>query len=125
MANPRFWLRTFGGLFLESIDRPGEPLGQQRKRLALLALLAIAGDSGMSRDTIMAFLWPEAGEDQGRNSLSQLLYGLRRDVQADAVVGLNELRLNTSVIGADVASFERSIESGEDAGAVAAYRGPF
>ena len=125
MTNPRFRLRTFGGLFLDSIERQGEPLVARRKCLALLALLGVAGDTGMSRDSLIGFLWPDGAEDQGRNSLSQLLYGLRRDLQSDAVLGSTELRLNAAVIEADVLSFKRAIDAGEPAAAVTSYRGPF
>jgi DNA-binding SARP family transcriptional activator len=55
-------LTTFGGLSVEIDGTPGSGAAQQRKTLALLALLAVAGPRGLSRDRLIALLWPaEAG----------------------------------------------------------------
>jgi len=54
-------LRTLGGTFVA--DATGEPLGgaaSQRRLQALLAVLAVAGESGLSRDKLVTLLWPEA-----------------------------------------------------------------
>ena len=71
-------LRTFGGL---TLARDGEDLSgaiTQRRRLALLALLAVAGAGGMSRDKLLACLWPESDAERARHVLNQLLYAQRR-----------------------------------------------
>ena len=118
-------LRTFGGLAIEAVNRGAAP-ATRRRPLALLALLAIAGERGLSREKVVALLWPESDEERGRNSLSQALFTLRRDTDADdLVVGAGELRLNPSVISSDVAEFERCIASGPLERAVALYEGPF
>jgi hypothetical protein len=44
--------------------------------LALLALVAGHGDQGVSRDKLLAYLWPESDEARARNSLKQVLFGL-------------------------------------------------
>ena len=68
-------LRTFGGLTLaRDDDPPMTGAATQRRRLAILALLAVARDGGMSRDKILGYLWPESGLDQARHTLNQLLY---------------------------------------------------
>ena len=47
-------LRTFGGLTLaRDDDPPMTGAATQRRRLAILALLAVARDGGMSRDKIL------------------------------------------------------------------------
>src|SRR5262249_29251376 len=92
---------------------------------ALLALLATAGDRGWSREKIVALLWPESDEEHGRNSLSQALGALRRDLASDPVIGVAELRLNPSAITNDVGEFERSIACGALDRAAELYRGPF
>ncbi len=84
---PRFRLATFGGL---SLAADVEPLRTtQRRRLALLALLAVAGERGLSRDKLQAYLWPESRADQARHALEQLLYFLRRQLGDDAFLGTN------------------------------------
>ena len=51
-----FRLRTFGGAALFDDGRPLDGPAVQRRRIALLALLAVAGEGGMSRDKLLAFL---------------------------------------------------------------------
>src|SRR5437016_7447717 len=58
-------LKTFGGLSVASNGVAVSGAAQQRKTLALLALLAAAGRTGLSRDKLVAHMWPEAaGGDQ-------------------------------------------------------------
>ena len=47
-------LKTFGGLSVSVDDAPGVGAAQQRKTLALLALLAAAGKRGLGRDKLVA-----------------------------------------------------------------------
>jgi serine/threonine-protein kinase len=80
----------------------------------------------MSRDRILAYLWPEAVADRAGHRLTQLLYLLRRDLHADGLfLGSSELRLNPSAIASDVEDFGSAIERGDFEGANAAYGGPF
>jgi len=117
-------LLTFGGLSLEGVRPGAAPLG--RRPLVLLALLAVSGERGMSRDKIIALLWPESDAERGRNSLSQALSAIRRAcARDDLVVGGPELRLDQQVIASDVGEFERDVGSGELERATAAYSGPF
>ena len=72
-------LRTLGGVYVA--DEQGQPLtgaASQRRLLALLVVLAIAGERGLSRDKLIALLWPEAGEERARHSLTQALYAARQ-----------------------------------------------
>jgi len=119
-------LQTFGGL---SLSRGTENLTgavTQRRRLALLALLAVAGDIGVSRDKLLAYLWPEASAERARHVLNQLLYAQRRQVGDESLfLGRKTLRLNPAAIQTDVAAFERSLDDGALESGVALYRGPF
>lgn len=118
-------LRTFGGLSLTN-GRVDGGTAAGRRPLALLALLAIAGHRGLSRDKVVSMLWPESDQEHGRNSLSQALTALRRDLAPDdLVVGSSELRLNPDAITSDVDDFERCVAAGDLERAAAPYRGPF
>lgn len=118
-------LRTFGGLSIEN-GGVNAAAAARRRPLALLALLAIAGQRGLRREKVVALLWPESDEEHGRNSLSQALHALRRDMAGDdVVVGTVELRLNPAVIESDVAEFEGAILAGDLERAAALYHGPF
>jgi DNA-binding SARP family transcriptional activator len=116
-------LRTFGGLSVAGSGTSGG-VAPQRRQLALLALLA--GARGVSRDKLLAYLWPESDAERSRHALNQALYALRRDLGADAVLTAGaELRLNPAAITADVAELEAALECGDGARAAALYAGPF
>jgi DNA-binding SARP family transcriptional activator len=119
-------LRTFGGLWIKSDVRPATGAASQRRPLALLALLAVAGDSGLSRDKLMLYLWPESDQERGQNTLRQTLHSLRRNLQApDLFVGSTALRLNPLVITSDVCDFQDAVAAGDIARAADLYKGPF
>lgn len=119
-------LKTFGGLSVAVDGAPGSGAGQQRKTLALLALLAAAGRQGISRDKLVTYLWPEADAEHGRGLLKQACYALRRDLrQPDLFLGTAELRLNPAVIASDIETFEAALERPDQAQAARIYAGPF
>jgi DNA-binding SARP family transcriptional activator/TolB-like protein len=98
----------------------------QPRRLAVLALLARAGRSGVTREKILALLWPDEAEDRARRSLNQAVYSLRRDLGAeDALIGTKDLRLNLDVIEVDVVEFQQAFETNDVDRAVRVYTGPF
>ncbi len=119
-------LKTFGALSVEIDGTPGTGAAQQRKTLALLALLAAAGHRGLSRDKLIAFLWPETDAEHGRGLLKQACYALRRDLHArDLFLGSIQLRLNPAVISSDVESFACALEENDPTRAVSCYAAPF
>jgi DNA-binding SARP family transcriptional activator len=107
----------------------GEPLGgaaAQRRTLALLAALAVAGEGGWSRDKIVGLLWPETDPERARHSLTQALYAARRALQADDLFTVNaDVRLNRQRLVCDVNEFEAALDAGDLERAVALYTGPF
>jgi serine/threonine-protein kinase len=119
-------LTTFGGLALTGSGRPLPAAALQPRRLALLAVLAVAGDRGATRDRLLALLWPEVDAGRGRAALSQALYGLRRATGVEALVlGGETLRLSPAALANDVAAFEAALARGDRAAAAAVYAGPF
>jgi serine/threonine-protein kinase len=123
---PELRLRLLGTPAVESGGAGLGAAASQRRCLALLALLASAGHSGVSRERLLAYLWPEADADRAGHRLTQLLYLLRRDLHADALVlGSSELRLNPAAIASDLEEFRNAIERGDFEAASVAYGGPF
>lgn len=119
-------LRTFGGLSLSRGEENLTGAITQRRRLAILVLLAVAHETGMSRDKLQAYLWPEAEAERARHVLNQLLYAQRRQVEEGALfLGRKTLRLNPLVITTDVAAFEVALDRNDPEPAVAGYAGPF
>ncbi|HEY8197133.1 MAG TPA: BTAD domain-containing putative transcriptional regulator, partial [Gemmatimonadales bacterium] len=119
-------LKTFGGLSVDIDGTPGTGAAQQRKTLGLLALLAAAGQRGLSRDKLIASLWPETDAEHGRGLLNQACYALRRDLHArDLFLGSIQLRLNSAVISSDLESFASALEENDPGRAVSFYAAPF
>jgi len=124
-GQPPYRLTTLGALALASEDRPLPPSATQRRCLAFLALLALGRDKGMSRDKVVAYLWPESDAERAHHALAQLVYALRRDLgKADATAGASELRLNRDLISVDLDDVEAALARHEFERAVAAYGGP-
>jgi DNA-binding SARP family transcriptional activator len=119
-------LQTFGGVSLYRGDENLTGAVTQRRRLAILVLLAASGAPGLSRDKLQAFLWPESDADSARHVLNQLLYAQRRQVGDESLfLGRKTIRLNPAVISCDVDEFERAIETQQLETAARLYRGPF
>jgi TolB-like protein len=119
-------IRTLGSVLVEGADGPVGGAAAHRKSLALLALLASAGDRGLSRDKILAYLWPETDAARAGHRLTQLLYALRRDLALDDLfLGSNDLRLNPDRIESDLARFSEARLAARLAQAVQLYGGPF
>ena len=118
-----FRLVTFGGLAL--VDDGGTTVATPRRRLALLALLAAAGQRGLTRDRLVLQLSPEKTPDKARHSLEQLVYELRRQVDDALFLGTDPLQLNPDVMASDLSEFEDACVRGAFADAAARYRGPF
>lgn len=122
-AGKSFRLLTLGSAAL--VDATGRPVAEQRRRLALLVLVASSGPRGISRDKVIALLSPESPTDSARHSLHQLLYYLRQQVGDDVFLGTDPLRLNPQLVAFDVTEFERAIGERAMEEAAALYHGPF
>jgi DNA-binding SARP family transcriptional activator len=122
----RLRLLTFGGLNLLVDGQATTGSATRRRRLALLALLAVARDRGLNRDKVQAYLWPESDTERARHGLSQLVYFQRRHLGGgELFLGKKTLRLNHEVITADVWEFEDALDAGTREAAVRLYAGPF
>ena len=95
------------------------------RRLALLALAVAAGPAGISRDRVVALLWPESDEERARHALAQLRYSLRRSSGLALIRGEAELRPDPASLTSDVADLEAAHHAGDSAEIVRLYRGPF
>lgn len=120
-----FQLKLLGSLSLQDERGPVPPGAQQKRRLGLLALLAVGGDRGVSRDQLQAYLSPESPASRSRHSLDQLVYATRRSLGSDPFVSAGAtLRLNQSVVDTDLRCFREAVCSGRWLDAAGLYRGP-
>ena len=119
-------LHTLGGLVLLVDGEVTTGTATQRRRLALLALLEVARSRGLSRDKILAYLWPESSAERARHGLNQLLYAQRRFLGVERLfLGNKTLRLDRELMAADVWEFDDACDSGASEEAVRLYGGPF
>ena len=125
---PTFHLRLFGSPSIEADGGAAALSGQvaQRHRLALLALLAMAPGQRLSRDKLLAYLWPDSDSERGRNLLKVSSYVLRTTLGEAALLSEgDDLRLNAELVRADAAEFETALGRSDYAHAVALYKSPF
>src|SRR5438105_8543212 len=96
-------LRLFGGL---SLSNPGSTIparANQRRRLALLAILAVSPGKPVSRDKLSALLWPDADAEHARHLLSDSLYVLRSALGDDLfIVEGDNVSINRERVRIDV-----------------------
>ena len=119
-------VKFFAGARMERDDRVITAPATQRRRLALLALLAAHHPAGVSRERLIGYLWPDRDAEHARNLLSQSVYALRRTLGDEAVVAAgDELRLDPDVVPCDVIRFAQAVSAGEMDHAAALYAGPF
>jgi DNA-binding SARP family transcriptional activator len=126
VASVSLAVRFFGGAAIEEGGRPVASRAGQRHPLALLALLSTAPGRSMSRDKLMAFLWPDADPASLRHRLSVTVYEIRRALGRDAIASVqDDLCLNADALWLDVVRFEEAMERGDMEEAIELHRGPF
>jgi TolB-like protein/DNA-binding SARP family transcriptional activator/Tfp pilus assembly protein PilF len=121
-----YFLQLFGGASLQTAGQPLHGAVAQRRRLALLALLAVPEPRPIARDKLIAFLWPEADTERARHLLSEALYVIRKALGESAIVAAgDELHLQPEVVSTDVHAFEAALAQEDLERALTLYRGPF
>ena len=125
MGASDYRLRVLGGFALEGPSGASAPPLPQRRAEAVLAVLAVCGDLGCTRERLLALLWPESDEAHARHGLRDALHAIRHALGPGAVLSAGDLlRLDSSVVASDVLSFAQALRSGRQADAVRAYAGP-
>lgn len=120
-----FLLRLLGGTSLEDGERLLSGRAVQRRRLAMLAILALEHPRGVGRDRLIAWLWPEHDTERSRHLLRDSLYLLRNGLGEDALPSVgDELRLNPERLRCDVWEFEEALAQERPEAAVGTYAGP-
>jgi TolB-like protein/DNA-binding SARP family transcriptional activator len=121
-----FSLKLFGGASLSDDGVPHTGPAAQRRRLALLALLAAASDGGVSREKLIGYLWPDTDSEQARRFLADSVYSLRKAMGPPSILTLGDnLSLNPAVIRSDLGEFRAALVRGDWEAAAALYQGPF
>jgi DNA-binding SARP family transcriptional activator/TolB-like protein len=118
-------LKLLGRLSLADSNGPVTGQITQRRRLAFLAILGASPRATVTRDRLVALLWPELDAEGARHRLSDSLYVARRALGDEAIVTEgDDLRLSEEHVAVDTRAFERALDAGETALAIAQYGGP-
>ncbi|HLS47077.1 MAG TPA: BTAD domain-containing putative transcriptional regulator [Gemmatimonadales bacterium] len=107
-----------------SPDAPS--LLSQPRRLALLAYLTLARPRGFhSRESLMALLWPDAGQDEGRHALRNALHAIRKSLGAQVIrtEGDGLVAVDRSRIQCDAIDLEHDLSVGRGEAAMASAYG--
>src|ERR1041385_7050199 len=117
-------LELLGTLSLRCDHGPVPPAARQKRRLGLLAVLALAGKQGMSRHRVEAYFWSESPSARARHALDQTIYAIRRALGDEVIVAVgHELALNHELVSADVWAFTDAVRASEWATAAQLYKG--
>ncbi len=126
MQRPKnFRLITLGRLALLSPDGEDESVGLRRRKLTLLAVLALS-DRPYSRDALTDMFWGEEDEDRARHSLSDALSHFRRLLGRGAIGHRSsDVALSGDVrLAVDALEFAAACETRDFTRAVELYQGP-
>jgi DNA-binding SARP family transcriptional activator/TolB-like protein len=119
------FIKVLGDPLLRGSGGPIRGRAAYKRRMALLAVLAVARGRPVGRERLLGLLWPDHPADAARHTLSESLSVLRRELGDQLFVSLgDEVALNPQVAGSDVEAFEAALEAGRLEEAVAAYGGP-
>src|SRR5688572_23365534 len=118
-------LKLLGGAVIQAGDTPLGGPAAHRHRLALLALLAVNARP-ISRDRLVAFLWPERDGEHARNLLKTAVHELRKLLSENAIPSTgDQLSIDPTILHCDVSEFEAAVGAKDLEKAAALYGGPF
>ena len=118
-------LRLLGGASLERDGTAIKGKASQRRRLAVLAILAVLRERSIGRERILALLWPEQNDEGGRRLLSEALYVLRKELGDETFRAAGDaVGVNPAQFSCDLWEFEEALSAGDLTRAVEAYGGP-
>lgn len=125
LITPMIRLALFGGIDLVDPANPdASAVLRQRKRVALLVYLALAGPGEFrSRDAVIALFWPEIDQQHALSDLRQAVYSLRSSLGRDIVVkrGDGDLGTSAGALWCDAVAFEQALKSGDAEEALRLY----
>jgi DNA-binding SARP family transcriptional activator len=98
----------------------------QKRRIAVLSTIAASPDGSISRERVMALLWPERDERSASHLLADSLYILRQTLGANAITASSEtLRLSPELVWTDIIEFRRASADKRWSDVLELYRGDF
>lgn len=124
-AVPSFRLKVLGDPVILGPAGPVSGRAAHKRRMALLAILAVARGRPVGRERIIGLLWPELPGDAARHNLSESLYVLRKELGEGALAAVGgDVALSPEGMATDLDEFESALEAGDGEAAARAYGGP-
>lgn len=118
------YLRLLGTASVEVAGAPVKGSVAQRRRVAILALLAAARGLRLGRDRIIGYLWPEMPQTRARHLLSESLYVVRKALGETVITAEGDyLQLSRAGLGSDLWDYEEALTAGDLERAVSTYGG--
>lgn len=118
-------LRLFGPASIEGPDGPLSGPAAQRRRIALLAYLALSDRRRATRDKLVALFWPESDGERGRHSLAHGVYVIRRALGEGVLLSEgDDLVLDPERVRSDVEAFRAAVAREDLEAAAGLYAGP-
>jgi DNA-binding SARP family transcriptional activator len=125
-ADPPFRLKTLGRLALQG---PGGIVAansaENELGLTLLAVLAGAGATGVARETLLLYFWPDRPWREAAAALDGLLHRIQGWTGESALVTGDLFALDRAVIASDLADLERAASGGSPEQVLALTRDTF
>jgi len=119
-------IHFFGGASILIDGQAASGRATHRHRIALLALLLAHEGHPVTRDKLIAYLWPEKDADGGRNLLKVAVHELRKEFGEAAIRTTgDQLSANPTALDSDIGTFRTALERKDDRNAAAIYGGPF
>jgi DNA-binding SARP family transcriptional activator/tetratricopeptide (TPR) repeat protein len=105
------------------LDTSAEPVPLWRPAVALFALAASAGGSGVPRERAAGMIWPDLDDARARRALRQVLHRIRHDTGELLVGDRTAIALDSDRVAVDLLDFEAHLDAGDAAAAADLYRG--
>jgi DNA-binding SARP family transcriptional activator len=116
-------IRTLDSLSFATGAEDVAALHEQPVRAALLVVLAVERE--LSRERLLALLWPERDPAHARHALNQTLYLIRRDLGTDLCEVNGDRIRAASALQADVQEFRDAVAAEHWNDALRLYQGEF
>lgn len=121
-----FTLRLLGPPVLVGPTGPVSGRTAQERKLAFLAVLALAEGRTLSRDSLAALFWPESDQSRARHNVADAVWVVRKALGDEAILASGgHLTLNPEVVATDVEAFDEALRKGDRRRAVDLHAGRF
>ncbi|MBL0938413.1 MAG: hypothetical protein IBJ03_05945 [Gemmatimonadaceae bacterium] len=96
----------------------------QKRRLAILAYLALAPNRTASRESLIGLLWPEYTPDSARRLMAEAVYQIKKELGGDVLLSDGDQLTLLGRVKTDVERFDQAEKAGDLPQVMEVYQGP-